>query len=180
MYAFVYMCVCVCERERMCLNVCWCIQSCLWQQERFTYYVRALSFPLLLFFLSITLSASFVFFLPLLILIWLVYLVEKVVSPVKWRILSCQTTFEGIQFLGFVTYILCVCVCVCAQSAHLCVPKVSFLNLPFFVLFFSLMTTWKALLVPLHSRHFIYEELLSPKQQIWINTFKNAIQDTCT
>lgn len=58
----------------------------------------------------------------------------------------------------------CVCVCAC-ESAHLCVPKVSFYTYPVFTLHWK--TTWKALLVPLHLRHFIYEELLAE-----IHTFK--------
>lgn len=102
------------------------------------YVLRKGSISPFSFFLSLSIfSISHTCFLslpPYLPFSMLVCLVEKVVSPDKWRIVSCQTTFEGIQFLGFVIYI-----CVCVDLLFVCL-RCLFLTLILFSLFVCLFT----------------------------------------
>jgi len=76
---------------------------------------------------------------------------------------------------------VCVCVCVGGSALFLCLRCLFFYTYPDFVCLF--VFHWRPL-----EKHFLCHciqdtlsmKSFSPKQQIWINTFKNAIQDTCT
>lgn len=90
---------------------------------------------------------------------------------------SCVKCFWGLIHLR-----ACVCVCVGGGGSALCVPKVSFflqLSCFFFVCFFSTEDHLKSTSCAIAFKT-LYLWRASLFIQIWINTCKNAIQDTCT